>query len=76
VILQTRLNQRTNPGTRFFDKSKMMHVQGEYKWDIKKKGQEKNWFDLTTGASFRMYLPYSKVVFSQIHFHSSQIRKN
>lgn len=46
-------------GTRFFDKSKMVHVQGEYKWDVKKKGQEKNWFDLTTGASFRMYLPYS-----------------
>ncbi len=46
-------------GTRFFDQSKMVHVQGEYKWDIKKKGQEKNWFDLTTGASFRMYLPYS-----------------
>ena len=46
-------------GTRFFDQSKMMHIQGEYKWDIKKKGQDKNWFDLTTGASFRMYFPYS-----------------
>ena len=47
-------------GTRFFDKSKMVHVQGEYKWDVKKKGQEKNWFDLTTGASFRIYLPNSR----------------
>ncbi len=47
-------------GTRFYDKSKMVHVQGEYKWDVKKKGQEKNWFDLTTGASFRMYLPDSR----------------
>lgn len=47
-------------GTKFFDKSKLVHVQGEYKWDIKKKGQEKNWFDLITGASFRMYLPYSE----------------
>jgi iron complex outermembrane receptor protein len=59
-ITSRRLNQRINPGTQFFDKSKMVHVQGEYKWDIKKKGQEKNWFDLTTGASFRMYLPYSE----------------
>jgi hypothetical protein len=57
IITNTNLNQG---GTRFFDKSKMVHVQGEYKWDIKKKGQEKNWFDLTTGASFRMYLPYSE----------------
>ncbi|MCS6819564.1 MAG: TonB-dependent receptor, partial [Chitinophagales bacterium] len=46
-------------GTKFFDKSKMFHAQAEYKWDVKKKGQEKNWFDLTTGASFRMYFPYS-----------------
>ncbi len=46
-------------GTKFVDKSKLVHVQGEYKWDIKKKGQDKNWFDLITGASFRMYLPYS-----------------
>ena len=56
IITNTNLNQG---GTRFFDKSKMMHVQAEYKWDIKKKGQEKNWFDLTTGASFRMFFPYS-----------------
>ncbi|MFN8310074.1 MAG: TonB-dependent receptor [Chitinophagales bacterium] len=48
-----------NGGTQFFDKSKMLHVQAEYKWDIRKKGQTKNWFDLTTGASFRMYFPYS-----------------
>ncbi len=46
-------------GTRFFDKSKLFHVQAEYKWDVKKKGQEKNWFDLITGASFRMYFPFS-----------------
>lgn len=56
VITNRNLNQG---GTRFFDKSKMFHAQAEYKWDIKKKGQEKNWFDLTTGASFRMYFPYS-----------------
>ncbi len=47
-------------GTRFYDKSKMFHAQAEYKWDIKKKGQSKNWFDLTTGASFRMYFPNSR----------------
>jgi outer membrane receptor protein involved in Fe transport len=46
-------------GTMFFDQSKLVHAQAEYKWDIKKKGQDKNWFDLITGASFRMYLPYS-----------------
>lgn len=46
-------------GTKFFDKSKMLHVQAEYKWDIRKKNQDKNWFDLITGASFRMYFPYS-----------------
>jgi iron complex outermembrane receptor protein len=56
VITSTPFNRG---GTMFFDQSKMVHVQGEYKWDVKKKGQEKNWFDLTTGASFRMYLPYS-----------------
>jgi outer membrane receptor protein involved in Fe transport len=56
VITSTPFNRG---GTMFFDQSKMVHAQGEYKWDVKKKGQEKNWFDLTTGASFRMYLPYS-----------------
>lgn len=60
--VKNAITQRTafdEDGTRFFDKSKMFHVQGEYKWDIKKKGQERNWFDLITGASFRMYFPYS-----------------
>lgn len=59
--LKDSITSRTlaDGGTKFFDKSKLVHVQGEYKWDIKKKGQDKNWFDLTTGASFRMYLPYS-----------------
>jgi hypothetical protein len=47
-------------GTRFYDKSKMVHVQGEYIWNIKRKGEERSWFDLTTGASFRMYFPNSR----------------
>lgn len=48
-------------GTRFFDRSKMFHLQGEYKWDIKKnKADEKPLFELLTGASFRMYLPDSR----------------
>jgi iron complex outermembrane receptor protein len=47
-------------GTRFYDKSKMFHVQGEYKWDLKRKKAEKPWMDLLTGASFRLYLPDSR----------------
>lgn len=52
-------------GTRFFDRSKLVHVQGEYKFEPKLKGQEKPFMDILTGASFRMYLPESRgTVFS------------
>lgn len=48
-------------GTRFFDRSKMFHLQGEYKWDIKKhKDDVTPLFELLTGASFRMYFPDSR----------------
>ncbi|HLP18960.1 MAG TPA: TonB-dependent receptor, partial [Chitinophagales bacterium] len=47
-------------GTQFFDRSKLFHVQGEYKIDVKKKNAEKNILDILVGASFRMYFPDSR----------------
>ncbi|MCS6935123.1 MAG: TonB-dependent receptor, partial [Chitinophagales bacterium] len=48
-------------GTMFYDRSKMFHLQGEYKWDIKKKKEdEKPLLEILTGANFRMYFPYSR----------------
>ncbi|MES2620085.1 MAG: TonB-dependent receptor [Bacteroidota bacterium] len=47
-------------GTGFYDKSKMVHVQGEYKFEPKLKGREKPFMDILAGASLRMYLPDSR----------------
>lgn len=47
-------------GTMFYDRSKMFHLQGEYKFDIKKKAATKNILDLLVGGSFRMYFPDSR----------------
>lgn len=47
-------------GTGFYDRSKMVHVQGEYKFEPKLKGKEKSLLDILVGASFRMYLPDSR----------------
>ena len=47
-------------GTLFYDRSKLVHVQGEYKFTPKLKGKETPVMDIITGASFRMYLPDSK----------------
>ncbi|MCW5907508.1 MAG: TonB-dependent receptor [Chitinophagales bacterium] len=47
-------------GTRFYDKSKLVHVQGEYKFEPKKKGAEKPFMDIIAGASFRMFFPDSR----------------
>ncbi|MCW5908153.1 MAG: TonB-dependent receptor [Chitinophagales bacterium] len=41
-------------GTKFFDKSAMVHVEGQYNWDFVK------WLDIITGASYRIYLPNSR----------------
>lgn len=41
-------------GTKFYDKSKMVHVDGQYNWDFVK------WMDIITGASYRIYLPDSR----------------
>src|SRR5690606_34596911 len=40
-------------GTLFYDKSKLVHVQGEYKFTPK-------FLTATVGGSFRMYLPHSE----------------
>ena len=47
-------------GTLFYDRSKLIHVQGEYKITPKLKGAETPFMDITIGASFRMYLPDSR----------------
>lgn len=47
-------------GTKFYDKSKLFHIQGEYKFEPKLKGAEKPFMDITAGANFRMYFPDSK----------------
>ncbi len=41
-------------GTKFYDKSAMVHVEGQYNWDFVK------WLDIITGASYRIYLPDSR----------------
>lgn len=43
----------TQGGTRFFDRSALYHVHGEYKFKPK-------WLDITTGANFRLYTPNSE----------------
>lgn len=47
-------------GTLFYDRSKMVHAQGEYKFSPQLKGAEKPLMDIIVGASFRMYLPDSR----------------
>lgn len=41
-------------GTKFYDKSMMWHVEGQYNWDFVK------WLDIITGVSYRIYLPNSR----------------
>ncbi len=40
-------------GTKFYDKSMLWHVEGQYDWDFVK------WLDIITGASYRIYMPNS-----------------
>lgn len=50
----------TEGGTRFYDKSALVHAQGEYKFnDLIKRGAITD-FDVTTGANFRQYMPNSQ----------------
>ncbi len=53
IITQNYANDPDNPGTRFYDKSGLIHVQGEYKF-------ETSFADFTTGGSFRQYNPDSR----------------
>ncbi len=57
IISRTAFEQG---GTLFYDRSKLVHVQGEYKFTPKLKGRENPFMDIIAGASFRMYLPDSK----------------
>jgi outer membrane receptor for ferrienterochelin and colicin len=57
IVSKTAFEQN---GTLFYDRSKLVHVQGEYTFNPKKKGAEKSWMDITTGASFRMHFPDSR----------------
>ena len=41
-------------GTQFYDRSMLMHLDGEYDWDFVK------WIDIITGASYRIYMPNSQ----------------
>ncbi len=47
-------------GTLFYDRSKLFHTQGEYRIEPKLKNSQTPLFDLTVGASFRMYFPESR----------------
>ncbi|HUR31658.1 MAG TPA: carboxypeptidase-like regulatory domain-containing protein, partial [Saprospiraceae bacterium] len=53
IITHNLANDPVNPGTRFYDKSGLIHAHGEYRF-------ESTFADFTTGASFRQYNPDSK----------------
>lgn len=53
IITNNYANDPDRPGTKFYDKSRLAHVHGEYRF-------ETNFADFTTGANFRQYLPDSK----------------
>ncbi len=47
-------NANSLDGTKFYDKSMMWHVEGQYNWDFVK------WLDIITGVSYRIYMPNSR----------------
>jgi outer membrane receptor protein involved in Fe transport len=53
IITNSYSNDPDHPGTKFYDKSGLIHVHGEYKF-------ETQFADFTTGANFRQYLPDSR----------------
>ncbi len=53
IIIQNLANDPDNPGTRFYDKSGLIHLHGEYHF-------ESRFADFTAGANFRQYNPDSK----------------
>lgn len=50
----------TEGGTRFYDKSALAHIHGEYKFNDLGKGDLANDWDITVGGNYRLYLPDSK----------------
>lgn len=51
---------RSEGGTRFFDRSALIHSHGEYKFDNLYQGNVINNIDLLFGANGRLYMPNSK----------------
>lgn len=47
-------------GTRFYDKSALAHIHGEYKFNDLASGEGLNDWDITVGGNYRMYLPDSR----------------
>jgi len=47
-------DDRSLYGTKFYDRSAMIHVEGQYNWDFVK------WLEIITGASYRVYMPNSR----------------
>ncbi len=41
-------------GTKFYDRSMLWHVEGQYNWDFVK------WLEIITGVSYRIYMPNSR----------------
>jgi iron complex outermembrane recepter protein len=52
-IISSLSTDPDNPGTKLYDKSKLYHVHGEYKF-------ESGFADYTVGGNFRQYLPETK----------------
>jgi len=52
IITSNYANDPNNPGTKFYDKSGLIHVQGEYKF-------EERFADFVVGGNFRQYNPDS-----------------
>lgn len=53
LITSRYANDPDNPGTRFYDRSGLYHVHGEYKFETR-------FADLTVGSNFRQYNPDSR----------------
>lgn len=69
IITSNYANDPDNPGTRFYDKSGLVHVQGEYRFETRFAG-------FVTGANYRQYNPDSRgSIFSDtagIKIHNSE----
>lgn len=60
----------TEGGTRFYDKSALYHLHGEYKFTPK-------WMEITTGGNFRLYTPNSQgTIFSDTTYVKSDSLDN